>query len=40
MAAVQYTFTHKQYTEYMERDIYNNKKLNIRNNNKIKLLGS
>jgi hypothetical protein len=25
VAAVQYTFTHKQYTEYRERNIYNNK---------------
>jgi hypothetical protein len=25
VAAVQYTFTHKQYTEYRERDIHNNK---------------
>jgi hypothetical protein len=27
MAAVQLTFTHKQYTEYRERNIHNNKKL-------------
>jgi hypothetical protein len=26
VAVVQYTFTHKQYTEYRERNIYNNKK--------------
>jgi hypothetical protein len=26
VAAVQYTFTYKQYTEYRERDIRNNKK--------------
>jgi hypothetical protein len=26
VAAVQYTFTHKQYTEYRERNIHNNKK--------------
>jgi hypothetical protein len=26
VAAVQYTFTHKQYTEYREWDIHNNKK--------------
>jgi hypothetical protein len=26
VAVVQYTFTHKQYTEYRERDIHNNKK--------------
>jgi hypothetical protein len=26
VAAVQYTFTHKQYTEYRERKIHNNKK--------------
>jgi hypothetical protein len=26
MAVVQYTFTHKQYTEYRERNIHNNKK--------------
>jgi hypothetical protein len=26
VAAVQYTFTHKQYTEYTERNIHNNKK--------------
>jgi hypothetical protein len=25
LAAVQYTFTHKQYTEYRERNIHNNK---------------
>jgi hypothetical protein len=28
VAAVQYTFTHKQYTEYTERNIHNNKKKN------------
>jgi hypothetical protein len=28
-AAVQYTFTHKQYTEYRERNIHNNKKKKI-----------
>jgi hypothetical protein len=27
VAAVQYTFTHKQYTEYRDGNIYNNKKL-------------
>jgi hypothetical protein len=26
VAAVQYTFTHKQYTEYTEQNIHNNKK--------------
>jgi hypothetical protein len=26
VAVVQYTFTHKQYTEYIERNIHNNKK--------------
>jgi hypothetical protein len=26
VAVVQYTFTHKQYTEYRERNIHNNKK--------------
>jgi hypothetical protein len=26
VAAVQYTFTHKQYTEYREGNIHNNKK--------------
>jgi negative regulator of sigma E activity len=26
VAAVQYTFTHKQYTEYRKRNIHNNKK--------------
>jgi hypothetical protein len=34
VAVVQYTFTHKQYTEYRERNIHNNKKLNIYNNKK------
>jgi hypothetical protein len=29
VAAVQYTCTHKQYTEYTERNIHNNKKKNI-----------
>jgi hypothetical protein len=28
VAAVQYTFTHKQYTEYRERNMHNNKKKN------------
>jgi hypothetical protein len=28
VAVVQYTFTHKQYTEYRERNIHNNKKKN------------
>jgi hypothetical protein len=28
VAVVQYTFTHKQYTEYGERNIHNNKKKN------------
>jgi hypothetical protein len=27
VAVVQYTFTHKQYTEYRERNIHNKKKL-------------
>jgi hypothetical protein len=27
MEVVQYKFTHKQYTEYRERNIHNNKKL-------------
>jgi hypothetical protein len=36
VAVVQYTFTHKQYTEYRERNIHNNKKIrNIHNNQKI-----
>jgi hypothetical protein len=26
VTVVQYTFTHKQYTEYTERNIHNNKK--------------
>ena len=34
MAAVQLTFTHKQYTEYKERNIITITKLNM-NNNKI-----
>jgi membrane protein required for beta-lactamase induction len=29
VAAVQYTFTHKQYTEYRERNIHNNQKTKI-----------
>jgi hypothetical protein len=29
VAAVQYTFTHKQYTGYRERNIHNNKKKKI-----------
>jgi hypothetical protein len=29
VAAVQYTVTHKQYTEYRERNIHNNKKKKI-----------
>jgi hypothetical protein len=29
VAVVQYTFTHKQYTEYRERNIHNNKKIII-----------
>jgi hypothetical protein len=29
VAAVQYTFTHKQFTEYRERNIHNNKKKKI-----------
>jgi hypothetical protein len=29
VAVVQYTFTHKQYTEYRERNIHNNKKKKI-----------
>jgi hypothetical protein len=28
VAVVQYTFTHKQYTEYRERNIHNNKQKN------------
>jgi hypothetical protein len=35
VAVVQYTFTHKQYTEHRERNIHNSKKLNIHNNQKI-----
>jgi hypothetical protein len=27
VAAVQYTFTHKQYAEYGERDVHNNKRI-------------
>jgi hypothetical protein len=27
VAAVQYTFTHKQYTEYRERNVHNNQKI-------------
>jgi hypothetical protein len=35
VAAVQYTFTHKQYTEYREQNIHNNQKImNIHNNQK------
>jgi hypothetical protein len=30
VAAVQHTFTHKQYTEYRERNIQNNKKIENR----------
>jgi hypothetical protein len=26
VAAVQYTFTHKQYTEYRQQNVHNNKK--------------
>jgi hypothetical protein len=29
VAAVQYTFTHKQYTAYRERNMHNNKKKNL-----------
>jgi hypothetical protein len=29
VAAVQYTFTHKQYTEYRERNVHNNEKKKI-----------
>jgi hypothetical protein len=29
VAVAQYTFTHKQYTEYRERNIHNNKKKKI-----------
>jgi hypothetical protein len=29
VAVVQYTFTHKQYTEYRERNIHNNKQKKI-----------
>jgi hypothetical protein len=29
VAVVQYTFTHKQYTEYRERNAHNNKKKNF-----------
>jgi hypothetical protein len=44
VAAAQYTFTHKQHTEYREPNIHNNKKLgtyitikirNIHNNKKL-----
>jgi hypothetical protein len=36
VAAVQYTFTHKQYTEHRERNIHNDQKIrNIHNNQKI-----
>jgi hypothetical protein len=31
VAVVQYTFTHKQYTEYRERNIHNNKNEKKRN---------
>jgi hypothetical protein len=31
VAAVQHTFTHKQYTEYRERNIHNNQKKKIGN---------
>jgi hypothetical protein len=42
MAAVQHTFTHKQYTEYRERNIlvYNKQKLNAHNNKKLTNLES
>jgi hypothetical protein len=39
VAAVHYTFTHKQYTEYRERNIHNNK-TNIHNNKKLTNVGS
>jgi hypothetical protein len=29
VAAVQYTFTHKQYTKYRERSIHSNKKIRM-----------
>jgi hypothetical protein len=31
VAVVQYTFTHKQYTEYRERNIHNNQKILLSN---------
>jgi hypothetical protein len=40
VAVEQYTFTHKQYTEYRERNIHNIKKLNIHNKQKLTNLGS
>jgi hypothetical protein len=39
VAVEQYTFTHKQYTEYRERNIHNNQKIK-HNNKKINNLGS
>jgi hypothetical protein len=39
VAVVQHTFTHKQYTEYEEQNIHNNKKLSIHNNKKINQFG-
>jgi hypothetical protein len=32
-----YTFAHKQYTEYRERNIHNKKSLNLHNNKKVKV---
>jgi hypothetical protein len=40
MAVEQYTFTHKQYTEYMNGTYITLKKLNIHNNKKNTNLGS
>jgi hypothetical protein len=37
VAVVQYTFTHKQYTEYRERSVHNNKNLNIYKNKKLNI---
>jgi hypothetical protein len=40
VAAVQHTFTQKQYTEYKELNIHNNKKIrNIHNNKKLTNFG-
>jgi hypothetical protein len=37
VAAVQLTFTHKQYTEYRERDIHNKKLTNLRSADRCEL---